>query len=90
MNASTATEPMVRRFRLAVARAKRPQDLAKRLAAAVEHLEGWADAHASTLHEGESVIYVLVEPRRPVRLQAAEDIATTCPYYVAGSFGSVR
>jgi hypothetical protein len=31
-------------------------------------------------------VYVLVEPRRAVRLQAASDIAATCPYYVAKSF----
>jgi hypothetical protein len=32
------------------------------------------------------VVYVLVEPRRAVRLQAATDIAATRRYYVAKSF----
>ncbi len=76
---------MVRRFRLAVARGK-PMQHPVRLAAAIEHLEGWADARARTLHEGESVVYVLVEPRRAVRLQAATDIAATCPHYMPKSF----
>ena len=82
----TSSERMVRTFRLAVARGKRTKDTPPRLAAAIEHLEGWADARARTLHEGESVVYVLVEPRRAVRLQAANDIAATCPYYVPKSF----
>jgi hypothetical protein len=82
---AAASEPMVQRFRLAVARGK-PVQSPVRLSAAIEHLEGWADARTSTLHEGESAVYVLVEPCRPVRLQAARDIATTCPYYVAKSF----
>jgi hypothetical protein len=82
---STVADLMVRRFRLAVARGK-PVQHPVRLAAAIEHLEGWADARTSTLHEGESMVYVLVEVRRPVRLQAARDIAATCPYFVAQSF----
>ena len=73
-------------FRLAIARARRPQDHAKRLAEAVEHLEGFADAAVATLHESPSASFVLVSPRRAVRMQAAQDIATTCPRYVAGSF----
>lgn len=86
MTSRVAAEPMVERFRLAVSRATRAKDVAPRLAAAIEHLEGWADARIRTLHEGEFEVHVLVEPCRPVRLQAARDIATTCPYYVGKSF----
>ncbi len=73
-------------FRLAIAVARRPQERAKRRADAVEHLEGFADAAVATLHEGQTATYVLVSPRRAVRMQAAQDIATTCPGYVAESF----
>ncbi|MEI6637526.1 MAG: hypothetical protein WCO99_13230 [Planctomycetota bacterium] len=71
MTAATVTS-----FRLAIARARRPQDRAKRR----------ADATRATLHEGQSASWVMVSPRRPVRLQAAQDIATTRPGFVAGSF----
>lgn len=86
VSATATTAATVRLFRLAVARARRPEDHARRLTAAAEHLEGWADATVRTLHEGERASFVLVSPRRPVRPQAAKDIATTCPHYVAGSF----
>jgi hypothetical protein len=82
----TSSERMVRTFRLAVARGKRASDTPPRLAVAIEHLEGWADACTRTLREGESAVYVLVEVRRPVRFQAANDIAATCPHYVPRSF----
>jgi hypothetical protein len=73
-------------FRRAIAVARRPQERAKRRADAVEHLEGFADAAVATLHEGQSATWVLVSPRCPVRMQAAEDISTTCPGFVADSF----
>jgi len=83
---STATIERVTRFRLAVSKATKPDRHRERLAAVIEHLECWAEARVSTLHDGAKHVYVLVEPARPVRLQAAKDIATTCPYYVAKSF----
>lgn len=86
VSATVSRAATVRLFRLAVARARRPEDHARRLTAAAEHLEGWADATVRTLHEGERASVVLVCPRRPVRAQAAKDIAATCPQYVAGSF----
>ena len=73
-------------FRLAIAHAPRAPERAKRRADAVEHLQSFADATLATLHEGQRATWVLVSPRRPVRLQAAEDIARTCPGFVAGSF----
>ena len=73
-------------FRLAIAVARRPSERATRRADAVEHLGGFAYAAVATLHEGKTATWVLVNPRRPVRLQAAQDIATTCPGFVAGSF----
>ena len=80
---STATVTL---FRLAIAHARRSPDRAKRRAEAVEHLQGFADATLATLHEGERASWVLVSPRRPVRIQAAEDIARTCPGFVSESF----
>jgi hypothetical protein len=75
-------DAMVPAFRLAVARGDGPQ-----LAASIAHLEHWADAVAVAV-PGYIVtgLVVLVTPRRPVRLQAARDIATTCPRYVPASF----
>jgi hypothetical protein len=80
------TAATVTLFRLAIARARRPQERAKHRADAVEHLEGFADAAVATLHEGQTATWVLVSPRRPVRMQAAQDIATTCPGFVKDSF----
>lgn len=37
-------------------------------------------------HDGDCALFVLIFSRRPVRAQAAEGIATTCPHSVAGSF----
>jgi hypothetical protein len=85
MKATTSTAT-VTLFRLAIARARRPQDHAKRLADAVEHLEGWANAAVRTHYDGEEATWMLVSPYRPVRFKAAKDIGTTCPRYVAGSF----
>ena len=72
---------MVPAFRLAVALGDGPQ-----LAASIAHLEHWADAVAVVVLDDSATADVLVTPRRAVRLQAAEDIATTCPRYVADSF----
>lgn len=36
--------------------------------------------------DSEWALFVLVFSRRPVRAQAAQDIAATCPHSVAGSF----
>ena len=80
------TAATVTLFRLAIAKARRPQERAKRRADAVEHLEGFAYAAVATLHEGQTATYVLVSPCRAVRMQAAQDIATTCPGYVPKSF----
>jgi len=73
-------------FRLAVRRAQKRSNQAKRLIEVIEHLGCWAEARVSTVHEGKTATYLLVSPARPVLLQAAKDIATTCPYYVAKSF----
>jgi hypothetical protein len=51
MKATTSTYT-VTLFRLAIARARRPQDHAKRLADAIEHLEGWANAAVRTHYDG--------------------------------------
>lgn len=37
-------------------------------------------------HDGEWASFVLVCLRRPVRAQAAQDIAATCPHSVTGTF----
>ncbi len=86
MSTATETDRRVTRFRLAVTKASKPERHRERLAAVNEHLERWADARVSTLHDGAKAVYLLVEPARPVRVQAAKDIASTCPYYVAKSF----
>lgn len=83
---STATVERVRLFRLAVQKATTPGKQRQRMVDVLEHLECWAEARVSALHDGAKVAYVLVEPARPVRLQAAKDIATTCPYFVPKSF----
>lgn len=83
---STVTDERVTLFRLAVSRTNRLDKQRQRLTEVIEHLECWAEARVSRLHEGAKATYVLVEPARPVRLQAAKDIATTCPHYVAKSF----
>ena len=85
MRPKTST-PTVTLFRLAIARARRPRDHAKRLSDAVKHLEGLAKTSVRTHYDGDESTWMLVSTYRPVRFQAAKDIATTCPGYVAGSF----
>jgi hypothetical protein len=46
----------------------------------------WAASPVSQRHDGEVSAYRIVTPARPVRVQAANDIAATCPYSVAKSF----
>lgn len=83
---STATTERVTLFRLAVRQAPHRSKHPQRINEVIEHLEQWAEARVSMLHDGEKVIYLLVEPARPVRVQAAKDIASTCPHYVVKSF----
>ena len=46
----------------------------------------WTTATVSVLHDGEGAVYLVVVTARPVRVQAAADIAATTPFYVAKSF----
>jgi hypothetical protein len=84
MSTATDTDRRVTPFRRAVTKAGKADRQAERLTQVIEHLECWSAARASTLHDGAKAVYVLVEQARPVRLPAAKDIATTCPFYVAG------
>ena len=76
----------VARFRLAVAKGKHTGRQGARLTDAIEHLETWGASAVTLLHDGEASVYLLVTPARPVRVQAAKDIASTCPFYVPKSF----
>jgi len=55
-------------------------------AAVIEHLGMWTTATVSVLHDGEGAVYLVVVTARPVRVQAAADIAATMPFYVPKSF----
>ena len=81
MRVADDPDAMVPAFRLAVALGDGPQ-----LAASIAHLEHWADAVAVVVLDDSATADVLVTPRRPVRLQAAKDIATRCPRYAPASF----
>ena len=85
MSTAVATN-RVRQFRLAVAKANKPDRQRERLAAVIEHLGMWTTATVSVLHDGERAVYFVVVTARPVRVQAAADIAATTPFYVAKSF----
>ena len=76
----------VRRFRLAVAKANKPDRQRERLATVIEHLGMWTTATVSVLHDGERAVYLVVVTARPVRVQAAADMAATTPFYAAKSF----
>ena len=76
----------VRQFRLAVAKATKADRQRERLAAVIEHLGMWTTATVSVLHDGQRAVYLLVVTARPVRVQAAADIAATTPFYVPKSF----
>lgn len=84
----TASVGKVASFRLSVTKGRTPAVQRSRLTAVIEHLERWADATISPLDENETQVTLAVAPRWPVRLQAAHDIAKTCPHYVRGSFSS--
>ena len=82
----TATVGRVASFGLSVSKGRTVAVQRVRLRAVIEHLEHWADASIVPLEESPTVLRLSIVPRCPVRLQAAEDIAKTCPHYVAGSF----
>jgi len=46
----------------------------------------WTTATVSVLHDGERAVYLVVVTARPLRVQAAADIAATTLFYVAKSF----
>ena len=54
--------------------------------AVIEHLGMWTTATVSVLHDGERAVYLVVVTARPVRVQAAADMAATTPFYAAKSF----
>ena len=85
MSTAVATN-RARRFRLAIAKANKPDRQRERLAAVIEHLGMWTTETVSVLHDGQRAVYLLVVTARPVRVQAAADIAATTPFYVPKSF----
>jgi len=80
----------VRRFRFQVAASRERKVQARRREAVVEYLTTWLPLRVIAEHDDGARLWLWIELRHPVEVQAATDYAKECPGYAAKSFKVLR